>query len=273
MLFEARAQGVARRPRRRHVDHIGGRRLSYHNSGWRWGVGRRRREHVARRRRVVAGRRVAVGVSSWWLWRLRHCCFVVAARHGAARAELEQQPTRLSLFLSAVRCGVGLRAVVCCAATFLRVYLCNLCWSRAKCRPRLSSSALKYAPVYFFSEPPSRSARKDYPGRRVWLRGVPLSAPRPLPGAKKGTATQPRRSRRSRTPQRRRRDDRKRIDSPLLASKTERHHPRDDRRDGKAPARQRLLEEEHRREGRQQDAAAPFYRRDVDRRDARKSLI
>ena len=107
VLFEARAQGVARRSRGWYMYHIGGRRLSYHNSGWRWGVGRGRREHVARRRRVVAGRRVAIRIAARRLWWLRHRCFVVAARHGAARAELEQQDTRLSLFLSAVRCGLS----------------------------------------------------------------------------------------------------------------------------------------------------------------------
>ena len=149
VLFEARAQGVARRSRGWYMYHIGGRRLSYHNSGWRWGISGRRREHVARRGGVVAGWGVAVGVAARRLWWLRHRPEGFAARHGAARAELEQQDTRLSLFLSAVRCGVELRAVVCCAATFLRVYLCNLCWSRAKCRPRLSSSLEVCTRIFF----------------------------------------------------------------------------------------------------------------------------
>ena len=107
VLFEARAQGVARRPRRRHVDHICCGCLSYHNSGWRWGVGRGRRQHISGRRGVVAWGRVSIRIAARRLWWLRHRPEGFAARHGAARAELEQQDTRLSLFWSAVRCGLS----------------------------------------------------------------------------------------------------------------------------------------------------------------------
>ena len=130
--------------------HIGGRRLSYHNSGWRWGVGRGRRQHISGRR-GVAGRRVAVGVASRWLWRLRHRPEGFAARHGAARAELEQQPTRLSLFLSAVDCGVELRAVICAALRLSVERICNCAgrWAGAS-SDSASTSKLKQ-PVLFFS--------------------------------------------------------------------------------------------------------------------------
>ena len=94
----------------------------------------RRSSRAARSRRGSRGAGPTSWACSYGCGGLRQPgarCPVFCRASRAARAEIEQRSTRLSLFWSAVCWGLSRALQIVCAATFLRFYIYYICWLEA----------------------------------------------------------------------------------------------------------------------------------------------